>query len=283
MSITKAVLIFFLVVVSSNIIARNDNLPVGARSAGIGNSSVALGDVWSLQHNQAGLANLKYLEVGIYANRNNLLSEASQISFAGAMPTKYGVFGLTFQQYGFKLYNESKVGFAYSKAFGPNFRAGLMANYLQTSIGENYGKSGTFCVEGGVQGQLIKNLWIGAHIYNINRAKASNFFGEKIPTITRIGLLYQVSEKVFATAEVEKDLVNSAMFKGGAEYRANEKFYLRGGFYFVQNPVYTFGVGFYTKNIRIDFAGSFHQRLGFTPHLGLGYVNYRPPVTKENQ
>jgi len=134
---TKAALLFFLVIVSLAAIARNDNLPVGARSAGIGNSSVALSDVWSLQHNQAGLANQKYLEVGIYANRNNLLSETSQISFAGALPTKFGVFGLTFQQYGFKLYNESKVGIAYSKAFGPNFRAGLMANYLQTSIGEN--------------------------------------------------------------------------------------------------------------------------------------------------
>jgi len=217
MSIKRVAILFFILIIVNKLIARNDNLPVGARSAGIGNSSVALADVWSLHHNQAGLANLKYLEAGIYVNRNNLLSEASQISFAGALPTKYGVFGLTFQQYGFKLYNESKVGFAYSKAFGPNFRAGLMANYLQTAIGENYGKSGSFCVEGGVQGQLVKNLWIGAHIYNINRAKASNFFGEKIPTITRIGLLYQVSEKVFASAEVEKGLVNSAMFKGGAE------------------------------------------------------------------
>jgi hypothetical protein len=279
----KLIVLFFLLVVANKLIARNDNLPVGARSAGIGNSSVALSDIWSLHHNQAGLANLKQLEAGIYVNRNNLLSEASQIAFAGALPTKYGVFGLTFQQYGFKLYNESKIGFAFSKSFGPNFRAGLMANYLQTSIGENYGKSGNFCVEGGIQGQLVKNLWIGAHIYNINRAKASNFFGEKIPTIARIGLLYQVSDKVFASAEVEKDLVNNAMFKGGAEYRATENFYLRGGFYFVQNPVYSFGVGFYTKNIRIDFAGSFHQQLGFTPHLGLGYVNYRPPVTKENQ
>ena len=73
MYITRVSLLFFLIVLSGTIIARNDNLPVGARSAGIGNSSVALSDVWSLQHNQAGLANLKYLEVGIYANRNNLL------------------------------------------------------------------------------------------------------------------------------------------------------------------------------------------------------------------
>lgn len=278
MSIKTLLNLIFFVLFSNVLIARNDNLPVGARSAAMGNSTVVLGDLWSVNNNQAGLTQIKTFEAGLYANRNNLLSEASVISFAAAMPSKFGTLGLTFHQYGFKLYNESKVGLAFAKTFGPNFRAGLMADYLQTAIGENYGKNSSFCLEAGIQAQLVKNLWIGTHFYNLNRAKASNYFNEKIPSIMRIGLMYTVSDKVFASAEIEKDLVNKPIFKGGAEYKISSNFMFRAGFSIVGKPIYAFGIGFYTKGIRIDIAGSFHPNLGFTPHLGLGY--YSPMVVE---
>jgi hypothetical protein len=38
------------------------------------------------------------------------------------------------------------------------------------------------------------------------------------------------------------------------------------------NPVYlTFGTGVKLKQFQIDFAASFHQILGFSPHLGLSF------------
>ena len=42
-------------------IAGNENFYAGARQAGMANCGVTLTDLWSAQHNQAGLANLKKL------------------------------------------------------------------------------------------------------------------------------------------------------------------------------------------------------------------------------
>ncbi len=49
--------------------ASNNNLPLGARSAALGGASVTLNDLWSTQNNQAGLARIDTIEIGVYAER----------------------------------------------------------------------------------------------------------------------------------------------------------------------------------------------------------------------
>ncbi len=260
-----------LVLVLSHVYAGDHNTPAGARSSAMGNASVAQQDVWSAFHNQAGLAFVKSPVVGISHEQRFMLSELSVNAAAFALPTKRnGTFAVSVSYFGYKLYNEQKAALAYGKSFGDKFSAGVQLDYLQTTIAEGYGSKGAFTVEAGIQAQLVKNLWLGAHVYNPNKAKLSDYNEEKIPSVVKLGLNYTFSDKVNLAVETEKDLDADAILKAGIEYHPVKQFYLRGGI--STDPVLSsFGFGLVLQNFVIDIAANYHQDLGFTPHVALAY------------
>jgi len=250
--------------------AGNDHLPAGARSAGMANASVTLSDIWSTNQNQAGLGYLTAPAVGIYYENRFAVKELSLKSGSFAYPTKSGVLALSVSQFGYDKYNENTVGLAYAKSFGKVLSIGLQLDYMQTHIAEDYGSKGTAVAEFGLIAQPIKNLAIGAHVYNPTRSKIADYDDEKVPTIMRLGLSYNFSQKVILAIETEKDLKNDAIFKAGLEYTIVENLYFRAGI--ASNPLKnTFGLGYAYKRFKIDFAFSTHRVLGMTPHLSLIY------------
>ncbi len=250
--------------------AGNDNIPLGARSAALGGASVTLSDLWSTQNNQAGLAQIDSLEVGVYAERKFLLPQLGYNAFAGVLPIKGGTFGLSYSRFGYSKYNENKVGLAFAKKLGEHISAAVQLNYLSKYIGDGYGKNGTLAAEFGIQAKLVKGLTLGAHVFNPTRAKSADYNKEKIPTLIKFGVQYAFSEKVFWAVETEKDIYYKANFKTGIEYRVIPQFYLRGGFSTLPN-MSSFGFGVHLKNFKLDLAANYHEQLGFTPHLGLSY------------
>ena len=267
----KRVILLLLCGSLSNVFAGDHNSPAGARSAALGNASVAHKEVWSAFHNQAGLAFLKVPTIGISHESRFMLSELSVNAAAFALPTKEsGTFALSVSYFGYKLYNEQKVGLAYAKTFGEKFSAGIQFDYLGTSIAEGYGTQSAFTVEAGIQALLAKNLWLGAHVYNPVKAKLSDFNDEKIASLLKLGLNYTFSDKVNIAVETEKDLDADAIIKAGIEYHPVKQFFLRGGI--STDPLLSsFGFGLVLQNFMIDIASSYHQDLGFSPHLSLVY------------
>jgi hypothetical protein len=249
----------------------NKNQPIGARSSAMANSSVGLSDLWSVHHNQAGLARINKAEAGIYYENRFLIPELSLKGFAVALPAKSGVFGVSVSHFGFALYSETQAGLAYAQKLGEKVSAGVKLNYLNTFIGDNYGRRGVMTAEVGVQAELAPGLTLGAHIYNPARARLSHYDNERVPTIMRLGLTYQVNEKALITAETQKDTDNKAVIKAGMEYRVVEQLYLRAGI--ATNPAMnTFGFGIYHKQFKIDFASSIHSVLGYSPMVSIQYA-----------
>lgn len=256
----------------SSLYAANDNLPVGARSAGMAHASICVNDVWAVQQNQAALAGIKNPEAAVFSQIVYPNSKVLMNAVAIASPFKYGVISGTFNRLGFKnLYNESKYGLGYSRQFGKAISAGMQLNYLSTFIGDNnYGKRGTVSVEVGFMAEIVKNLKLGVHIYNPTRSKTAQYNNERVPTIIKMGLQYSFSEKVFATAEVEKDIANKPVLKVGAEYKIAKEIYLRGGL--SNNPSFNAaGFGIELKKFNLDFAAAFHPQMGVSPQIGLRY------------
>jgi hypothetical protein len=251
--------------------AGNEHLPVGARSAGMSHSSVTLNDHWSLFHNQAGLGRLKDISAGVYYENRFLVNSLSTGSFAVAAPTSSGTFGISMYTFGLTNYRESKFGLAYGRMLGEKISAGLQLNYLSTVLPEAYGRFNGFTAELGLQALLTDKIILGAHIYNISRAKLTDKNGlEYVPTVIRIGAMYKVSQKVFITTEFQKDIDHPIIFRAGTEYQPNEKFFLRMGI--ASNPGnYSFGFGYKMKTISFDIAASYHQILGFTPQVGFNW------------
>lgn len=251
--------------------AGNEDFPIGARSAAMGNASVSLSDVWSAQHNQAGLGFLHSASAGVYYENRFLLKELSIKGAVLALPVKGGTFGLCISNFGYSLYSENKYSLSFAKAFGDKFSMGIAMDYLTTKIAEGYGKKGGFAAEIGLQAKPMKGLNIGAHVYNPTRTQLTAYNNERIPTIIRLGGDYTFSDQVTIALESEKDIAQKAIFKAGIEYRAVKEFYLRAGI--ATNPTLSsFGFGINLKNFKLDISANYHQTLGFSPQIGMTYT-----------
>ena len=269
MKIIYSLILFIYLTIS--VYAGNEDFPIGARSAAMGNASVSLIDVWSAQHNQAGLGFLHDPSAGVYYENRFMLKELSVKGAVLAMPVKGGTFGLCISNFGYSLYSENKYSLSFAKAFGDKFSIGIAMDYLSTKIAEGYGKKGVFAAEIGLQAKPMKGLNIGAHVYNPTRTKLADYNNERIPTIIRLGGDYTFSDKVTLAVETEKDIAQKAIFKAGIEYRAVKEFYLRAGI--STNPTLSsFGFGINLKNFKLDISANYHQTIGLSPQLGMTYT-----------
>jgi len=261
--------IIFGIFITNVCYAGSDNYPLGARSAGMASTAVALTDIWASANNQAGLGFLEKPAAAIYyENRLNTEGLALQAG-AFAIPIHSTVVGVNYRYYGFSKYNESKFGLAVAKKLGEQFAIGVQVNYFHAHIAGDYGNVGNLCGEIGLLYEPVKSLTIGAHLYNIWQSRQKVNL-DKIPTIMRFGVAYKITDKATVGIETEKDLRMSAVFKGGLEYSLIEDLYLRCGVSTGNIYQYAFGLGYSWKWITLDVAFSHHKFLGYSPHISLG-------------
>ena len=250
--------------------AGNENIPSGGRSSAMGTASVAISDFWSAHNNQAGLAGFKSMAAGIYFENRYLIKELSRENAAFVFPTHSGVFGLSYDHFGALLYNESKIGLAFARSFGSNFSSGIQLDYLNSHLGENYGNHAAFTFEAGIQARVNKYLLIGAHIFNPLNVKISSETGERIPSVIRLGAAFNFSAGLLLTGEIEKNIDMKARIKSGVEYQATNQAFIRAGI--TTNPTtYSFGFGIALQKLKIDFASTMHQVLGYSPQVSISY------------
>ena len=267
----KLIFLLFVFIFFSEISkAGNDNYPVGARQAGMSNAAVMSSDIWSLWHNQAGLAYLKNTTVGMYYDNRFLVPEYGYKAFGLGVPTKRGVLGFGFSYFGYSQYNEKKVSLAYAKSFTEKFSVGLQLDYLNTFINQDYGSAGTVVIEFGILSQPIKNLFVAAHVYNPTRSSIAIYQDERIPTIFRFGLGYKMGDKSFIAVELEKEIDFAPRFKAGIEYKLIDNFFLRTGIS-LKPLSNSFGIGYKLKSFILDIAFTTNRELGITPHVSMIY------------
>ena len=262
---------FVTLLIVSSVFGANDNFPIGARQAAMSNASVCLSDVWSVHHNQAGLAYLKNISLGFNTENKYLNKNLAIHSFVLALPVNMGVFGFNLSYFGFDKYNESKIAISYAKSFGDKFSAGIQFDYLNTYIDDNFGNQGTAVIEAGIIAKPIENLTIGAHIYNPTHAQISKSTDEKVPTIFKIGLAYKFYENTIICIENEKDIDFDPIYKIGIEYHIVKNVLLRTGL--STNPGrFSFGVGYIFRKFSADIAFSRHEIFGMTPDFSIDYT-----------
>jgi hypothetical protein len=260
------------------VIAGEDNIPLGARSAAMANASVSLSDVWSTQQNQAGLAFVRNISGSAYYENKFMLKELNLKAGSIALPIHGGTFGLLVSNFGYHLYSENKFAASFAKAFGEKFSIGISMDYMNVLLADGYGRKDMFVAEMGVLSKPLKNLTIGAHVYNPTRTKIADYNSERIPTIFRFGGNYTFSDKVLLTIETEKDIAYDAVFKASIEYKPIKELFLRAGV--SSNPIVSsFGFGILLNSFQIDVSTNYHQVLGFNPQLGLTYINNKKQTT----
>lgn len=266
----RTLLIFIGLYFSIELHADNSFNTIGARSYGLAGNSILFRDFWSTENNPAGLGFLKKWGAGFSYENQFLQSELSNKAVAFAYPMTSSAVGFSFTQFGFSNFQENKIGFSYGRLLAENIAMGIQLNYLSTSIGEGYGSRSTFSGNIGIQAELSDDLRIAAMIINPTRAQRADFDDEKYPSLIKIGLAYQFSNKVSGFSELNKDIDFDASLKIGVEYKALEQFVFRAG-YSTEPALTAFGFGVLLKKFRLDVASGFDSNLGFSPQLSLSY------------
>lgn len=266
MKISFTLLLLFVLIKTSN--ASGEWIAHGGRSAGMGLSSAAVIDFWSVNNNQAGMAFYNKTAAGIYFENRFLIKELGTQTGAFTLKTKYGVLGTTVSYSGDANYSTTKAGLAYALKFGNHFSAGIQLDYIGTKLGEDYGKRNNITFDAGIMVKITEQLTFGAHTFNPMHVQLSEYNNESIPTTLNAGFGYAFSDKVLLTAEAYKNSEFPMELRTGAEFKLGNVAYARLGL--STNPArYTFGFGVEMKKFTLDLSSSVHSQLGYSPQVSM--------------
>lgn len=244
--------------------------PMGARSMSMANASVTNNDVWGYHHNPAALADMDEFAVGISYENRFLLKELQSQGLSVVVPLKVGVISVGGQTFGYREFRTYKGGLGYSMKLSKHFFAGVQFNYQGLQLSQNYGTASSVTAEAGVYAKINENWKVGMSVFNLGRAKLSEFEDDRFSTIMRLGTSYCFSKKVTLAVEFDKDLDYDFRFKTGLEYEAVKNFFVRGGV--ATTPIeLSLGFGYHLKSVQIALGSAYHQTLGWSPHFSLVY------------
>jgi len=267
----KIILSGLLLILSLHLFAQHDKWQAGARSAAMGNASIANQDVWAGFNNPAALTTLDAISTGVFYENRFLVSEMSSAALAIAIPAGQGAIAINYSRFGYSLYNENRIGIAYAMPLADWLSMGVQFDYLGSVQPQAYGNSHILSFDIGILAEPAENFFFGAHIFNPANIGLNGDVDRNIPTAMRVGIAYWFSKKTLASVEAETDMNTYTTLKAGVEYKMLEQFSLMAGIN--AKPVRaSFGAAYEWNDLRLDLAYSYHQQLGNSPHIGISYA-----------
>ncbi len=278
-------------------------IPVTARSAALGESSIALSDMNSqgifnnpaslgftdLTHSFSASYSNWFADIKHYASSYSFNSDFGVIGI-GVVLLDYGSMPRTIAGGGQKVYNiigtfeanSMSLGLAYSKMLTDRFSFGIVAKYVEEKL--DIYKASNILLDGGVLYYTgLGSLRIAASLQNFGTN--SKFIADefKMPIMLRLGTAAEVlgqkdSEyRVTLIAEALHPTDSDERINFGTEISWNDMVMLRAGYkFFYDEESYSLGFGFNPKlglPVIADFAFADYGRLGnilrFTIQLGL--------------
>ena len=254
--------------------------PLSAIYPGLGAYSTQQEDVFSYLNNQAALAEVKKVAIGIYGERRFSLAATSLYGATVAIPTKNGNFGINLIHTGFKNFTESQAGLAYAISLGKKVDVGVQFNYYGYNV-PSYGSNAAINFEIGAIVHLTDKVNIGVHVYN---PVGGNFTktDEKLTAAYTLGLGYDLSDNFFVSTEIVKEEDFPVRINTGFQYRFMHQFFVRAGIVTATSTWYA-GVGVSWGNFRLDVTGSYHPQLGLSPGLLLIMNFEKTAATPSNE
>ncbi len=253
--------IFRMVNASAQSLRYNIALPYTGLSA----YSTQQNDPLSFTSNQAALVATRQAGIGLYGERRFLLAATSGYNIAAALPSKMGNFGLQLNYFGFKNFNENRLGLAYARNLGKIVDAGIQFNYYGYHI-PAYSHASTLNYEGGIIIHFTNKLNGGIHVYNPVAGKLGKNDEDRLASVYKLGLGYDASESFFVSGEIIKEEDKPVNVIAGFQYQFAQQFFIRAGFRSESSTIFA-GAGVAWKNLRVDAAGSYHPQLGFSPGI----------------
>ncbi|WP_139256464.1 PorV/PorQ family protein [Flavisolibacter ginsengisoli] len=228
--------------------------------------------------NQAVLARFDNFSGAVYGEKRFALKELSQYTGIISFPTSSGNFGVSVDHFGDLPYNETGVGLAYGRQLSEMIDIGVQFNYYNFQT-QGYGSASSINVEGGILFHLSEIFKAGFHIYNPGGSKIGKEVTESLPSVYSAGFGYDLTQKVFIGASIEKMEGQPLNLNAGVHYYFEDKLSACGGINSA-NSSYFIGFGVLVKNLRLDIIASMHPQLGISPGLLLTFSP--PPKAQSN-
>lgn len=235
-----------------------------ARSAALAHSVLHFREADALSANPAGLADLPAPIAQVTAHRRFLLSDLQQAQAGAALPLGGGSGGLLLDHFGGPHYREQQFALVYGRALSPLLRLGLRLGYLLRSLPEQQSSSDLQAALG-LQIQLHEQWQVATLLENPWRSRRDKRTYQ--PSRFTAGFSYQPSDAARWNLELSKEWDFPPSLRTGVEYQPGGELLLRCGLQ-LQPEVWTLGLGYgLSEHWQVDFAGSFHLLLGFSPTL----------------
>ena len=248
--------------------AQNGLTSSGARAMGMGYASATLGDEWAMFNNIGGLARSSQSATMVAYHQRIGIEGMNHMVAAFVKPMFSGVAGISVAKFGDMLYSEQAVSLGYSHQVG-NGSLGIKGGYLQYRA-EGFDTKGVPTLDVGGIVSLTELITVGAYVVNVNQAQLSEFEDERIPSVMRLGLGFQLTPKFLAAIEAEKDIEYTPSARIGFEYQFLDAFHARTGF--STQPFNSFlGLGFITGHFSIDYAFAHSRLSGFVHQAAIIY------------
>ncbi|HTN06351.1 hypothetical protein [Agriterribacter sp.] len=226
-------------------------------------------DAFSVISNIGALSALKNFSAGVYGERRFMLAETGLYTAVVTVPATFGNLALQADYFGYTAYNESQVGIAYGLPVSEKIGIGAKFNYYHLRI-PSYLSASAVNFEIGSVIHISNQLHTGVSVYNPLSSPLGRHTGEKIASIYKAGIGYEMSASFFTQLEVIKEKNRDVNIHAAFQYKPLKELMAKAGIFTGTSSGY-FGVGYLYRQLRMDVSVSFHQQLGISPGLLLLY------------
>lgn len=256
---------------------------VAARYPGLAVYSKTFSDLYATRSNAAALAQLKQSAIGIYAENRFLLPQFNLYTGSIGIKTKHGGVAFHGSYFGFDLFHQMQLSFAYGLSISQKVDVGVQFNYYTVQQANGYGTASSINGSIGAIFHLTEKVHLGINVYNPENSQLGNKgLPEKLPAQYTFGMGYDASDKVYVSAELVKEENFPASVNAGFQYRFQKQFFARLGIATATSNVYG-GVGLAFDHYKIDIAASYHPQLGISPAVLLVFDIGKKIATQEDK
>lgn len=243
--------------------------PNNATSLSLGGASSTYFNAFAIENNVAALA-FAGSEIALNATNRFGLSEYSSAMLAGNVSSNFGNVGFAYRVSPFSDLTEQKAQLGVAKKLGEKLSAGVSVNYhILNSTNAYYQKATLLTFNAGLYYQVNEKLNAGFSIFNPNRTKLTETPSERLAAQYRIGIDYTIAENLTLYSDYLQASEQRPDLNAGLEL-TRDNYKIRGGFGL--NQLVALGFGWQTKTLQLDVAAAYHNQLGFSPTLNVGYA-----------
>ena len=174
------------------------------------------------------------------------------------------------QHTGIEGYSEQRITLSYARRLFQNLNAAAQFDLNRNSVVEYddlYGISWSVSFHAPLMKELSMSAWIYNPLGDVNSLD--------LPSVARIGILYEPSEKIGIAMEAEKDWRHDLRFKAGVDYRIHPRLALRWGVGTNPGLVHA-GISWnILQQMAISGGWRYHNRLGSVLSASVSQYRYK--------